>query len=233
MKFFTTDTELNAFILENNLIKTHKPPFNVMLRDDKNYPYIKVVITDPYPYIEITRKVERDGCKYYGPYVPTWAVRETLKTLTESFPIRRCKVDLTKAKQNRPCLNHQIGKCLGPCAGLVSREEYLKVVEDLIRVMEGEGKQIIEKLKQEMEEAAENLEFERAARLRDRIFSLERIMERQKMLLQEKIDLDVLGITCKEEVCSIAVIFVRKGMVVGEKAFQFEEATKDEALELF
>ncbi len=233
LDIFTTDTELDAFILENNLIKTYRPPFNVMLRDDKNYPYIRIVTTDPYPYIEIIRKVERDGCRYYGPYVPTWAVRETLKTLTESFPIRRCKTDLTKIRQKRPCLNHQLGKCLAPCCGEVSREEYLEVVNDLIRVMEGEGDSIIEKLTKKMNEAAENLEFERAARFRDRIFSIKRILERQRMLLHEKINMDVMGVAQQEDTVCVAVVFIRKGMVIGEKEFVFEEASKEEAIDAF
>ena len=231
LEMITTDTELDAFILENNLIKTHRPPFNVMLKDDKNYPYIRIALSDPYPYIEITRKVEKDGSKYYGPYVPAWAVRETIKVLTQSFPIRRCKRDLTKSRQKRPCLNYQMGKCLGPCCGMVERTTYMETVEELIRVMEGEGNSIVERLTREMEEAAERLEFERAARLRDRIFSIKRIMERQRVLLQEKADMDAIGIAHRMDTVCLSVIFIRKGMVVGEKPFIFEGATKQEALE--
>ncbi len=231
LEVMTTDSELNAFILENNLIKTHKPPFNVMLKDDKTYPYIRIAMKDPFPFIEITRRVQRDGSIYYGPYVPAWAVRETIKVLTQSFPIRRCKRDLTKTKQNRPCLNHQMGKCLGPCCGNVSREEYMEVVKELIELMEGRGSSIVDRLEKEMMEAADNLEFEKAAKLRDRIFSIRKIMERQKMLLEEKLDMDVIGEAAERETVCLCVIFVRKGMVVGEKPFIFDDAQVEEAIE--
>ena len=229
LEIITTDTELNAFILENNLIKTHKPPYNVMLKDDKTYPYIKLALKDPFPYLEITRRVEKDGSMYFGPYVPAWAVRETLKTLTQSFPIRRCKRDLTKVKGQRPCLNHQLKKCLAPCSGEVSRDEYMEVVNELISLMEGEGAKIIEKLKREMHQAAENLEFERAAKIRDRIFAIEKILERQKVLLEDKLDLDAVGVATRDDFTAFCVLFIRKGMVVGEKDFVFEESSVEEA----
>ncbi len=231
LELITTDTELNAFILENNLIKTHRPPFNVMLKDDKNYPYIKVALKDPFPYIEVVRRVEKDGSLYYGPYVPAWMVRETLKTITESFPIRRCKRDLTRAKANRPCLNHQMGKCLAPCCGEVSQKEYMRVVEEVVQILEGRGDELVARLERQMKEAAERLEFERAARIRDKIAAIKRVSERQRVLLKERVDADVIGMAEGGKTLSLCVLFVRRGMVIGEKAFFFEDTPKEEAMD--
>ncbi len=228
IEIITTDSELDAFILESNLIKTYQPPFNVLLKDDKHYPYIRLDVKDPFPYLEIVRRIKNDGALYYGPYVPTWAVRETLKVITQSFPIRRCRQDLTKSKSKRPCLNFQIKRCLAPCAGKITQEEYRKIVDKVVEILEGRGEYLIEKLEKEMFEASERLEFEKAARLRDQIFSIKRILERQKVLLSERIDMDVLALEKEKEKIALAVLFVRKGMLIGEKVYLLDTQEEEE-----
>ncbi|NPA15382.1 MAG: excinuclease ABC subunit UvrC [Deferribacteres bacterium] len=231
VEVITTDSELDAFILESNLIKTHQPPFNVLLKDDKHYPYIRIDVSDPFPYLEITRRVKNDHALYYGPYVPTWAVRETLKVVTQAFPIRRCTQNLAKSRSKRPCLNFQIKRCLAPCSGNVTREEYRKIVDKVVELLEGKGEELIKRLEEEMYAASERLEFEKAARLRDQIFSVKKILERQKSLLTEKIDMDVLATECSGNQTALTVLFVRKGMLIGEKIHLFNTSNREEALD--
>ncbi|MGB9667631.1 MAG: excinuclease ABC subunit UvrC [Thermosulfidibacteraceae bacterium] len=217
LEIIVTDTELNAYILEQNLIKTYKPPFNTLLKDDKSYPYLRIALKDPYPFIEITRRPVKDDSIYLGPYPHAQALRETLKILTKAFLIRQCKKDLKKLKQTRPCLKYQIGMCLGPCSNLVSREEYGRIIEELINFLKGKKREFIKKLEEEMYKASENLEFEKALVIRDRISALRQLLERQKVMLPEKVDLDVITGIEKEGISIVNVLFVRKGLVIGEK----------------
>ena len=222
-----TGSELEAFILESNFIKTYKPPYNVMLKDDKRYPYIRLVLKDPFPYLEFVRKPQKDGSLYYGPYVPAWAVRETLTLLSKTFPLRRCKGPLKK--RERPCLNFQMGRCLAPCCKQVNTEEYRLLVKQVKQVMDGKGQVILETLEKQMHMMADTQRFEEAAGVRDQIFALKKVMERQRVLLNKEKDLDF--ILWKEgKRISLFLLMVRKGMLLGEKGFTLDG---EEGIEAF
>ncbi len=214
--------ELNALILESNLIKRHRPPFNVLLRDDKHYPYLRIDPGEEFPRLELVRKVKQDGARYYGPYVPTWAVRETMALLAKVFPLRQCKGELVVGKRDRPCLNHQMKRCLAPCCRMVSKEEYQRLVAGVQMVLSGKGRAVLAKMKREMEAAAEGLRFEEAARLRDQCMALSKVMERQKVLLQREVDWDIVGMAHQGERVTLHLLVVRKGMLIGEKGFPFK-----------
>jgi len=213
--------ELNALILESNLIKRHRPPFNVLLKDDKHYPYLRIDPKEAFPRLELVRRVKADGARYYGPFVPTWAVRETMALLAKVFPLRQCKGELVVGKRERPCLNHQMKRCLAPCCSLVSQEEYRRLVEGVQWVLSGKGDSILKGMREEMEKAAEELRFEDAARLRDRVLALSRVMERQRVLLQREVDWDVVGAAQHGDRLLLHLLVVRGGMLIGEKSFPF------------
>lgn len=212
-------SELEAFILESNLIKAHRPPYNVMLKDDKRYPYLRLAVSDAYPYLEFVRRPARDGSLYYGPYVPAWAVRETMNLLSHIFPLRRCRGPLRR--RSRPCLNHQMGRCLGPCALEVDPHEYASLVEGVRRVLEGRGEEVLEELEGRMKDLARELRFEEAARVRDQIFALKRIMERQRVLLTSEKDLDFI-LWEEDGRFFLYLLMVRRGMLLGERGFVLE-----------
>jgi len=219
VEWMETASELEAFILESNLIKAHRPPYNVMLKDDKRYPYLRLALSEPYPYLEFVRRPARDGSLYYGPYVPAWAVRETMNLLSQIFPLRRCRGPLRK--KSRPCLNFQMGRCLGPCAHDVDPGEYAALVEGVRRVLEGKGNEVLEELEGRMESLAGELRFEEAARVRDQIFALKRVMERQRVLLSREKDLDFI-LWEEDERFYLYLLIVRRGMLLGEKGFALE-----------
>lgn len=219
LEIITTDNEVNAYILEQNLIKTHKPTFNTLLKDDKSYPYLRIAIRDEFPYVEITRRPQGDGSIYLGPYPSANALREAIRMLLEAFPLRQCKKDLRKLKFARPCLKHQIGRCYGPCGGKITKEEYWKIVKGFLDFIKGEVKEYLEKLEQEMFEASENLDFERAIVLRDRIRAVQQLLETQKVMLPEKLNIDVIVGVEKDGISVVNITFVRNGMVIGEKRF--------------
>jgi excinuclease ABC subunit C len=189
-----TETESEALILENTLIKKHKPKFNVRLKDDKMYPYLKIQVGTDYPRIEWTRRVLRDGARYFGPFPSAWAARQVMTLLNETFKLRDCS-DNTFRNRSRPCILYQIGKCSGPCVGLSTREQYKESIEDIIGVLEGKTDKLIEDLKRGMEDAAEREEFEEAASYRDQIQNLELITQTQAVIEnQDQKDRDVIGI---------------------------------------
>lgn len=221
--------ELNALILESNLIKRHRPPFNILLRDDKHYPYLRIDPKEDFPRLELVRRVKRDGAKYYGPYVPTWTVRETISLLGKVFMLRQCKGELEVGKRERPCINHQMKRCLAPCCGGVSREEYSRLVAGVQTVLSGKGEGILNELKARMEAAAEELRFEEAARLRDQLMALRKVMERQRVLLQREVNWDVVGVSRREERVMLHLLIVRGGMLIGEKSFPFSKVGPVEA----
>ena len=219
VEWMETASELEAFILESNLIKAHRPPYNVMLKDDKRYPYLRLAVSEPYPYLEFVRRPARDGSLYYGPYVPAWAVRETMSLLSQIFPLRRCRGPLKR--QARPCLNFQMGRCLGPCARDVDPEEYASLVEGVRRVLEGKGEEVLRELEERMRDLARELRFEEAARVRDQVFALKRIMERQRVLLTREKDLDFI-LWEEDGRFFLYLLMVRRGMLLGEKGFVLE-----------
>ena len=182
-EYIVTDTELEALILECNLIKKHKPKFNILLKDDKNYPYIKITMNEDYPRMFMTRRVDRDGARYFGPYSNVFSVRETMNLIKKVFPIKSCKRELPRdIGKGRPCLNFHIKQCLGPCTGNVDKEEYAVLMRDICSFLDGRQEAIILKLEKNMATASEALDFEKAASLRDKLSSLRHITEEQKVL---------------------------------------------------
>src|SRR5690554_3046924 len=222
-EYIVTDSEIEALILECNLIKKHRPRYNVLLKDDKSYPYIKITLQEPYPRVLITRRVLKDGSKYFGPYTSSFSVKNTLEAIKKAYPIRVCS---KKIKENgsteRPCLNYHIKQCLGPCTGRVSIEEYREIIKDIVQILEGKQDKLVERLQAEMRLAAENMEFEKAANLRDQLNSLKQITEKQKMVSTSSVDQDVIAIAKGiEEVC-VQVFFVRGGKLIGREHFMLD-----------
>lgn len=211
-----TTTEKEALILESSLIKKHRPRYNVILRDDKNYPLIKVTVHDRWPRITVTRKRTRDGSRYFGPYSSTSAMREMLKQLQSLFPLRRCPRVRTRS---RPCLNFQLGHCLAPCAGLVDKQKYDAMVNGVLLVLEGRNRELLENLQRSMEKAAASLNFEEAALYRDRIRGLEKTLERQVVVADHARDQDIYGLARRDASVGIAILFVRAGMISGAQTF--------------
>ncbi|MEW6001895.1 MAG: excinuclease ABC subunit UvrC [Nitrospirota bacterium] len=213
--YIVTENELEAFALEANLIKQYKPRFNVILRDDKNYPYIKLTVKEQWPGIEVVRRIKKDGALYFGPYVPAGSMWETLAFIRRNFQIRGCRFSLDKPM--RPCIQNQIGKCIAPCAGLISREEYMKLIEEVRLFLSGEKKGLIEELKKKMARYSEEMRFEEAAIIRDRVRALERAWESQKVVAPELGDIDVLGFHREGSEVSFEVFFIRNGIMIGSK----------------
>lgn len=211
-----TTTEKEALILEASLIKKHRPRYNVILRDDKNYPLIKVTVKDDWPRLHVTRRRLRDGNRSFGPYTSTSALRASLHLLFSLFPLRRCK---TMTKRERPCLNFQMKRCLAPCCGLVSQEEYQVMVDEVLLILEGKSRQVVDRLQEKMRAAADRLAFEEAAVYRDQINGLGRTLERQTVVAEHQLDQDIFGLARKNASVGIALLFVRAGMVSGAQTF--------------
>ncbi len=222
-EYIVTDTEIEALILECNLIKKHKPKFNIMLKDDKNYPFIKITMKEEFPRVVITRKIEKDGAKYFGPFTSAVAVKETVDIIKKLFPIKSCnKVFKNNKGKDRPCLNYHIHQCLGPCQGNVSKEEYREIILDIVKFLDGNQQYIIEKLEKEMDIASQNMEFEKAAKLRDKIISLRHIAQRQKIVSADMENRDVIAFARDQTDSCIQIFFIRKGKITGRKHFIFE-----------
>ncbi|MFO7740852.1 MAG: excinuclease ABC subunit UvrC, partial [Anaerolineae bacterium] len=181
LEFIVTDSELEALILEANLIKKHRPRYNVRFKDDKRYPYIKVTVAAAYPKVTITRRIEQDGSRYFGPYTSSSAVHETLDLLRKSFPYLTCNRDIT-GEDERPCLYYEIKRCLGPCIGAVSKAGYRRMIDDLIRFLEGRGEEVIIDLEERMRKAADDWDYEQAASLRDQLRAVQSIVRQQKVV---------------------------------------------------
>ncbi len=216
VKTILTTTEKEALLLEASLIKKHRPRYNVILRDDKNYPLIKVTVQDKWPRIVITRKRTRDGNRYFGPFSSGSAMRITLKLLHNLFPLRRCK---TLHKRNRPCLNHQMKMCLAPCTDMVENKQYEALVKGSLLFLEGKNKQILTDLKNKMALAAETLHYEQAAMFRDQITALEKTLEHQAVAGDHFQDQDVFGLARQGAAVGIAILFIRRGMISGSQTF--------------
>lgn len=236
-EYIVTDSELEALILECNLIKQYEPYYNIMLKDDKTYPYIKVTIQEDFPRIFITRRMDKDKAKYYGPYTDVLAVKETVETLHRLFPIRKCKKNLPKEiGKERPCLNHHIGQCLAPCSGRITSQEYKEFIKDAMDFLEGKHEGIRKKMEREMAEAAENMEFEKAASLRDKIRSVQSIAQKQKMANISVGDADVVAMARAFHECLVQVFFIRGGKMTGRENFTMtapEEQSRSEILTAF
>ncbi|MGL5695187.1 MAG: excinuclease ABC subunit UvrC [Peptostreptococcaceae bacterium] len=221
-EYIITDSELEALILECNLIKQYRPKYNVLLRDDKTYPYIKVTVNEDYPRVLKVRRVLKDKAKYFGPYTNLTAVNDTLEIIRNTYPIRTCNIDIDKAIKNkmRPCLNLHIKRCVGPCTGKVSKEEYKDMVEDIVMFLSGKEESLIEILKEKMKKCSIEFNFEEAAVYRDKIRSLEEMMQRQKIdATTSDLNQDIIAMARAHDEACVQVFFVRHGKIVGREHF--------------
>lgn len=230
-----TETEAEAFLVEDSLIKRHQPRFNVRLRDDKRYPYLRIT-DEPFPRVLVVRRRFHDGSRYFGPYTSAKSMRSTLKLAQKLFPIRTCTLDLPLATPRRPCLNYHIGRCLGPCAEQVSQADYLRAVDGAAMLFEGRITGLVRRLTGEMNRAARSQEYERAAGLRDRVGSLTRSLERQSVALSDLVDRDVVGLAIEDDLACALVFLVRGGRVSGRETFHLRapaEPSETEVLAAF
>ena len=215
-EYIVTDSELEALILENNLIKEHRPKYNTLLKDDKTYPYIKVTVGETYPRVLFTRKLKKDGSRYFGPFKSAGAVRDTIELMRKLFQIRDCTRNLPRDQgKERPCLNYQIGQCKAPCQGYVSEEEYRKKVDEAVSFLGGSYKPVVRLLTERMEKASSELEFEQAAEWRDLRASVLQVSEKQKMESEDGNDRDVIAMAAEGTEAVVSVFYVRGGRVIG------------------
>lgn len=221
-----TRTEKEALILEASLIKKHKPKYNIILRDDKNYPLIKVTVDEEWPRVMMTRRRSKDKARYFGPYSSSSAMWATLKLISSTFPLRKCKGKELKERK-RPCLNFQMGKCLAPCFGETDREEYLNHVKNVLLILEGQNKTIISDLTRQMQAAAEKMEFEKAAFIRDQINAISKTLEKQLIVSNHKRNQDVFGLYRKDAAIGITIMFIRQGVISGSRSFFIEDPYGD------
>ncbi len=210
VEFIMTDTEAESLALENNLIKQHKPKYNILLRDDKTYPFIKLTIQESYPRAMITRRVKKDGAFYAGPFFPGGLARKTLKLIERYFLIRNCNITID-GKRPRPCLQHYIHRCLGPCVdGLTSSAQYQEAVKDVRLFLEGRSLDLVDRLRDKMQEAAVAEQFELAAHYRDAIETMEHLAERQKMAVMGYDDIDIFGYHTEDSMVAVSVFHMRE-----------------------
>jgi excinuclease ABC subunit C len=229
IEWIVVETELEALILEMNLIKKHRPRYNVRLKDDRRYPYIKVHWHQSYPKVTVTRRMEKDGSRYYGPYTSVWAVHQTLDVLRRIFPYLTCDRTIT-GEDKRACLYYDIKLCAGPCIGAVDQVGYRQLIEDLSRFLEGKIEPIVERLQVEMQQASDDLRFERAGAIRDQLKAIDKVMERQKVISTKQKDSDVIAIARANGEACVQVFFIRGGKLMGREYFILE-GTEDESNE--
>jgi len=234
IEHIVTDSEVEALILESNLIKKHKPKYNIRLRDDKQYPYLRLTLSEKWPRLVVARSRKKDGSRYFGPYTSAQAMRETMKLARRLFPLRTCN---NPERHPRACLQYHIGRCLGPCLPDFDRhEEYAQATRDLQDFLEGRADEVCARLRERMEAAAEALEFERAAELRDQLLAVQKVMEKQKIVAAAMIDLDAIAYARSLDEANVQVFFVRQGKLIGRDQFLMsgaDELTGGEILAAF
>ncbi|OQY94084.1 MAG: excinuclease ABC subunit C [Anaerolineae bacterium UTCFX2] len=226
IEWIVVGSELEALILEMNLIKKHRPHYNVRLKDDKRYPYIKVHWADPFPTVTVTRQMVQDGSRYYGPYTSVWAVHQTLDLLRRIFPYLTCDREIT-GKDERACLYYDIKLCSAPCIGKIDQASYRQMIGDLCQFLEGRTENVITRLRTKMEKASEEMQYETAATLRDQIRAIEAVVERQKIISSDYIDSDVLALARSDGDAVVQVFFVRGGKLIGRDYFLLEGAEEN------
>jgi excinuclease ABC subunit C len=228
IEWIVVDSELEALILEMNLIKKHKPHYNVRLKDDKRYPYIKVHWAEAFPKVTVTRQMLQDGSRYYGPYTSVWAVHQTLDVLRKIFPYLTCDRVIT-GQDERACLYYDIKLCSAPCIGAINKESYRQMIDDLCQFLQGRTEKIVSRLKLEMDQAAEELRFEKAAAIRDQLRAIENVVEKQKVVSSEYVDSDVIALARSNGEACVQVFFIRGGKLIGREYFLVEgtEASSD------
>ena len=225
--YIITDTEKEALILENNLIKKHKPRYNVNLKDDKTYPYLKFTVAEIYPRLSIVRRVEKDNALYFGPFPSAHAVRETLQIIYRLFPIRKCS-QRTFRKRSRPCINFQLKRCLAPCVHEVEKQAYDRLVKKVLFFLRGQDRELVSYLTAEMEAESKNLNFERAALIRDQIQAVQKTLEKQKIVSIRLIDQDIISYFRKDFLVEVFIFFIRQGRMVGSQSFPFRRVTLED-----
>ena len=226
-EYIVTETEAEALILENNFIKRYRPTYNARLKDDKNYPYIKIGLKEEFPQVYFTRRVEPDGARYFGPFASAGSVRKTMDLLKKLFPYRSCTKTIT-GTDPRPCLEYHINRCVGPCIGAVDREEYREVIQQVIMFLEGKTETVVRDLRRKMHQAAEAWQFERAAALRDQIQAIERVSENQKVVSTRRADEDVIALARGKDEAWVEVFFIRRGKLIGRDHFTMEGVQEEE-----
>ena len=226
IEWIVVGSELEALILEMNLIKKHRPRYNIRLKDDKRYPYVKVHWADTFPRVTVTRQMVNDGSRYFGPYTSVWAVHQTLDVLRRIFPYLTCDRTIT-GKDARPCLYYDIKLCTGPCIGAIDQEHYRQMIDDLCRFLEGRTDPIVARLRTEMDQASNELRFEKAAALRDQINAIEQVVEKQKVISSDQIDSDVIAMARSNGEACVQIFFIRAGKLIGREYFILE-GTQDE-----
>ena len=224
LETIVTRSVLEALILESNLIKRDRPRFNVVLRDDKQYPYLRLPIKEDFPRLSIVRRVQKDGALYYGPYTPAGALRDTLKVIRKVFPLATCEIDIN-GKAERACIEFEIKRCMAPCIGNQSRDDYHLIVKQVRQFLEGRDSELLDSLREEMERAAEQEQFEEAARLRDRLFNVERTLEKQRITQISAADQDVVGLARQGTAADLQLLFVRGGLLIGRKDFFWPQSS--------
>lgn len=227
LEFIVTATELEALVLECNLIKEHRPRFNVRLKDDKRYPYIKIHWQDPFPRVEVTREMRQDGARYYGPFADVGAVHQTLDLLRRIFPYLTCTREIS-GKDRRACLYYHIKRCSGPCIGAISEEDYRATIQQICLFLEGKTERIQAELQAQMKAAAEALDFERAAFIRDQISAMQRVVERQRVVTHARADEDVIAFAREDGDTCVQVFFIRGGKLVGRETFLLDGVEDDQ-----
>ena len=233
-EYIMTDSEIEALILECNLIKEYRPKYNVLLRDDKTYPYIKITLNEDYPRILKVRKIKKDKSKYFGPYTNITALNETLELIKNMYPIRTCSIDINRAiqKKQRPCLNYHIKKCIGPCTGNVSKKEYMEMIDETIMILSGKIENLKKELQMNMELCSKNFEFEKAARFRDKIISVENIIQTQKIVSTNDINQDVIAMAKVDDEACVQIFFIRNGKIVGREHYILKGVVDNEREEI-
>ncbi len=221
-EYIVVDSEMEALILECNLIKLHRPKYNVLLKDDKMYPYIKITLNEEFPTVRMTRKKFNDGAKYYGPYTNAFAVKDTVDFLNQTFKLKHCRKIFKSDKRENPCLNYHIKRCMGICAGSVTREEYMQTIKQVMLFLDGKVDSVLKDLKEEIKKASSELNFEKAALLRDKMYSIENLSQRQKIDNYNENDIDIIGIVKTLNKASLELFRIRCGKMIGGENFIFD-----------
>ena len=225
IKFLTTETEAEALILESNFIKKHQPRYNVLLKDDKHYPYLRLTTQERFPRLEVVRRVKKDSATYFGPYTMVKEIRETIRLIYKIFPLRQSKDHLDGTPIRRPCLNYQMGRCLAPCAGYPSEMEYNQIVQDVVLFLKGKNNELVKSLEKKMKLAANQLNYEEAGVYRDKILAVKTVLGKQKIISTSLEDQDILGYCRDHSQAMVQVLVVRNGKMVGEKIYKIKGLT--------
>ena len=222
IKFLTTKTEAEALILESNFIKKHQPRYNVLLKDDKHFPYLRLTTQERFPRLEVVRRIKKDSATYFGPYTMVKEIRETIRLIYKIFPLRQSKDRLDGTAIRRPCLNYQMGRCLAPCAGYPSEMEYNQIVQDVVLFLKGKNNQLVKSLEKKMREASNKLNYEEAGVYRDKILAVKIVLDKQKIISTSLKDQDILGYCREHNQTMVQVLVVRNGKMVGEKIYKIK-----------